>query len=557
MKINKILLIVLSLALCICFLAACTTNGTESTSATTTKNDLGNIDDDDISSDYDDKNSTKIVFSNDVVTIKGIGASARGTEVRIGAQGTYVLSGSSNSGSIIIDAGKNEVKLVLNGLSLSNNDGPVILVKNAKKVTFTLVEGTNNILSDGALYYLYEGNATVDGTIFAKSELVFNGTGSLTVNGNNAHGIVSKDGLIIAGGNIDVVSKSAGICGKDYIKVANANITINAGTDGLRSDNINDAGMGYIAIQGGNFDITSANDAIQAQDEVKIEGGSFKIKTTSTDALASAKGIKGVKSVKILGGSFVVDSIDDAIHSDGNVHISGGEISISSLDDGIHANNELLISNGDVVIHKSYEGLEATLIKISGGDIEINSTDDGMNSAGGNDQSAGDDSFAGNNGGIVIEGGYIAIHSGADGIDTVGAFNMSAGVLLVDGPSSIKSGALDFGSTASITGGVVVALGLSDSASSFTDATQGVALVNNINYAANTVYSICDEGGNVIIAFKSTKEFNGMLISAPEFNVGATYTVYKGASVLGLDKNGFAHNTTQNGGEKCASISFE
>ena len=66
-----------------------------------------------------------------------------------------------------------------------------------------------------------------------------------------------------------------------------------------------------------------------------------------------------------------------------------------------------------------------------------------------------------------------------------------------------------------------------------------------------------NEGGNVIIAFTSTKEFNGMLISAPEFNVGATYTVYKGASVWGLDKNGFAHNTTQNGGEKCERISFE
>ncbi len=557
MKIKRILLIILSLVLCICLLGACTTNGTESKSTTTTKNDLGNIDDDDISSDFDDKNSTKIVFSNDAVTIKGVGASAKGAEVRIGAQGTYVLSGNSNDGSIIIDAGKNEVKLVLNGLLLSNNDGPAILVKNAKKVTFTLVDGTNNTLSDGALYYLYEGNATVDGTIFAKSELVFNGTGSLTVNGNNAHGIVSKDGLIVAGGNINVISKNAGICGKDYIKIASANITINAGTDGLRSDNITDAGMGYITIQGGNFDITSSNDAIQAQGVVKIEGGSFNIKTTSTDALASAKGIKGTKGVEILGGSFVIDSIDDSVHSDGNVNILSGDFSISSLDDGIHANNELLISNGNITIHRSYEGLEATLIKISGGYVEINSTDDGINSAGGNDQSAGDDSFAGNNGGININGGYIVINSGADGIDTVGTFNMSAGVLLVDGPSSAKSGALDFGSTASITGGVVVALGVSDSATSFTYTTQGGALIKNISYSTNTVYSVCDENGNVILAFTSTKEFNGMLISAPEFMTGTTYTVYKGAVVSGLDKNGFVHNSTQSGGEKCGSITFE
>ena len=507
---------------------------------------------------YDDKNSTKITFSQNDVNIKGVGASASGTDLRIGAQGTYVLSGETSNGSIVIDAGKADIRLVLEGISITNTDGPAVYVKNANKVTFTIVEGTNNVLSDGNAYQIKDINTFVDGTIFAKSDLVFNGTGTLTVNGNNAHGIVSKDDLAIENGNINVNSKNAGICGKDSIEIANANININAGTDGLKSDNITEATKGYITIQSGTFNITCGNDAIQAFNVAKIEGGSFNIKTTSEDPMSSAKGIKSTTCVEILGGNFVIDSIDDSVHSDGNVSILGGDLFISSLDDGIHANNELSIANGNVTINKSYEGLEATSIKISGGRVEINSTDDGMNSAGGNDQSSGDDAFGGTNGSVSILGGYTIIHSDADGIDLLGNFDMSAGVLIIDGTSKAKSGAIDFGSSSSITGGVIVALGVSNSAKNFTNATQGAILTKStINYDADTVYSLCDENGNVIVAFKSTKTFKGMLISAPELTEGSTYTIYKNANVLGLDENGFAHNTTQSGGESCGTITLD
>ena len=534
---NRNLLIIVFCLLISVLLCACNPNGSET--------------------NQDGKNSTKIIFSDNGASVKGIGASAQGTDVRIGAAGTYTLSGSTSDGSVIIDAGKAEIVIVLDSVLLTNTDGPAIFVKNAKKVTFELPEGSNSILTDGNSYEIKEINTMVDGTIFAKSDLVFSGVGTLTVNGNNAHGIVAKDGLKISDSNINVVSKSAGVCGKDYIEIENANLNINSGTDGLRSDNVFDFNKGYIAIKSGSFNITSGGDAIQASDWVRIEGGNFNIKTTLIDPMLSMKGIKGTEGIEISGGNFVVDSIDDGLHSDADVMILGGDISVSSGDDGVHANDKLTISGGNLTISKSYEGLEATVIEIIDGRIEIVSTDDGINSAGGNDQSAGSDSFDGANGSFSIKGGYTVINSGADGIDVIGSFDMSDGVLVVNGPSKAKSGAIDFGSTSSITGGVVVALGLSNTAKNFSNATQGTVLLKNGSYDANAVYSICDENGNVIIAFTSTKGFNGMLVSAPELKQGNTYTVYINASVVGLDQNGFAHNTTQTDGEALTSVTFD
>ncbi len=551
MKNIKLFFVIACLVLSILLLCSCGENQDISGGSSSEVNT------DEMSADYNESAAVKIVFSDNSASVKGLGASATGADVRIGSQGTYILSGSTSSGSLVIDASKAIIRIVLDNVSITNTDGPAIWIKNASKVIFTLPDGTNSVLTDGDAYEIKEVTTLIDGTIFAKSDLAFNGTGTLTVNGNNAHGIVGKDGLTIVNSNINVTSTGAGICGKDYIKSINANLNINAGTDGLRSDNMTQMNKGYITIQGGTYNITSENDAIQAYSLAKIESGSFNIKTTSTDPLASSKGVKATLAVDISGGSFVIDSVDDSVHSDGNVVISGGELSISSNDDGIHANKELAISGGKVVINKSYEGLEASVVKLYGGHIEITSSDDGINSAGGNDQSGGSDSFDGTSG-IDVAAGYIVIHSGADGIDVLGPFNMTGGVLIIDGPSKEKSGALDFGSSSSITGGIIVALGFSKEPETFERASQGIALVeNNGAYAAGDVISVCDTNGSVIFAFTSTRTFNGMLISAPEFQPGNSVAIYKNANVVGLDQNGFAKGTTQTGGTLVSELNFQ
>jgi hypothetical protein len=77
--------------------------------------------------------------------------------------------------------------------------------------------------------------------------------------------------------------------------------------------------MGYISVENGTLNIVSGGDGFQAETHVLITGGSFNITSgggSSVASTASAKGIKGISGVTIDGGDFVIDSADDAIHSD-------------------------------------------------------------------------------------------------------------------------------------------------------------------------------------------------------------------------------------------------
>ena len=570
---NKKLLIVLIAIVClivlITLLYSCNNNDNNSNNVDIDlDNVISSLDTDfaasDINPNNNYENATKIRFSGNNVSIEGSGASFSGSNVTITGNGTFILSGNSADAFVTVDCGKgNQVQLVLDNVDITNPNGAAILIKSGKKVTITLDEGTENKLSDGNSYTLTDGNTTIDGAIFSKSDLVLNGTGKLTVNGNNAHGIVSKDGLTITNGDYEIVSKNTAICGKDFLKITNANIKIEAGSDALKSDNETDSNAGYVYIKNGSFEITANNDGIQAFGIVSIEGGDFNIKTKSTLSSQSAKAIKGGTGVKLSGGNFVIDSEDDAIHSNGDIHISGGKYSISSGDDGIHADNTLLISEGDININNSYEGIEGTDIIVTGGYIEITSTDDGMNASGGNDSNTGvigrpgGDMFGEANGSITVSGGYIIMHNEGDGVDSNGTLEVSGGVILVDGPSRGGNGSLDYASTAKITGGVVITLGVSDMAQNFSEATQGSILVGFNGYAsAGTTISLCDEDGRVIVSFVSTKSFSSALFSAPEIKKGSTYSIYMNAEVSGLDKNGYAHNTTQSGGTNLGSVTI-
>lgn len=109
---------------------------------------------------------------------------------------------------------------------------------------------------------------------------------------------------------------------------------------------------------------------------------------TSEEESDSAKGIKAGDTITISGGTFVINSSDDAIHSDNYVDIVDGNFTISAGDDGIHADNQVDIENGNIVIETSYEGIEGYFINIYDGDISITSSDDGMNAGGSTDMSS-------------------------------------------------------------------------------------------------------------------------------------------------------------------------
>lgn len=522
----------------------------------------------DLDASYDEASAVKIALSDDGSSVSGAGASANGQSVSITSSGTYIVSGKISSGQISVAAGDTDkVQLVLNNAEITNTSGAAIKIEGADKVFITLADGSVNLVSDSASYIEVIGETSVDGAIFSKDDLTINGSGSLTVNGNYKHGIVSKDDVRITGGDITVNSVSTGIAGKDCVKIADGDITVVSGTDGIKSDNTEDTSRGFVYIKDGTVSITAGTDGIQAETAAMIDGGSLNITTgggsanasTKTDSdwgfwgrgqmtgnnsddteeSASAKGIKAGADIVITGGSINIDSSDDSVHSNGDVQISGATITAASGDDGIHADDALVIENGEINITKSYEGLEGLSVTVSGGNISVTAGDDGVNAAGGSDQSAmggrpGQNNFAdaGADSDIFIKitGGKLAVNAEGDGLDSNGNIIVTGGEVYVSGPTNGGNGALDYELSAEISGGTVIAAGSVGMAEGFSESSAQCSVLYTLSGsgAAGTEVSLTDSDGNVLVAFTPEKAYQSVVLSCPGMKQGGTYTLNAG-----------------------------
>ena len=370
-------------------------------------------------------------------------------ELTITAAGVYVLSG-DYTGMIVVEAGEEDkVQLVLENASITNDSGPAIYVRSADKVFITAAAGTVNTISDGSDYTLTDDDTTLDAAVFSKDDLTVNGAGKLTINGNYKHAVVSKDDLVITAKDLTVNAENVGLNGKDSVKLSGAAVSITAGSDGIRSDNGTDADKGFVSVVDSELTIVSGKDGIQAETVFTAENAEVSVTAgggssgSSTDASESYKGVKAGVSITVSGGVYKIDSLDDAIHTNGSVLISDGEFTLQSRDDGIHANETAEIAGGTLNI-TAREGIEGTYVLISGGDITIQASDDGINAA------LKSSAYTPT---VEIAGGTVTITMGAgdtDGIDANGYLIISGGTISVNGQSPF-----DYDGNASFTGGTV------------------------------------------------------------------------------------------------------
>lgn len=114
-----------------------------------------------------------------------------GNIITITKEGTYVFSGALSEGQIVVDADSAEVQLVLDNADITCASSAAIYVKNADKAFITLAEGAENILMNTAEYEAIDDN-NIDAVIFSKDDLTLNGKGTLTINSEYGHGIVSR-----------------------------------------------------------------------------------------------------------------------------------------------------------------------------------------------------------------------------------------------------------------------------------------------------------------------------------------------------------------------------
>lgn len=582
--------------------------------------------------------SAELTFSNSSVTetSAGSGYTIDGTTLTITAAGTYRIGGSCSEGSIVVSKGLSNVTLILDNLTLSSSATAPIVVKKSATVnihltgTSTLTDNedpANETSSDATVADAFEGAAV---KVKSGSSVTFCGEGNLNVvanaktgikGGSTASLIFNQAGTINISGNAKYYGATTsgaavnnGIGCDGSIVINQGTYVIKAANDGIKSapdatdetegTTIDTDSAGTITINGGTFDIDVDGDGIQADTELNISGGTFDIQTWKgysvwNDALANQYSCKGLKAsgdraeeagidpaLNITGGTFTLNTGDDAVHSDAYVTVTGGTFTIQTGDDGMHGDTSLILGteNGyerdpDVTINSSYEGLEGGTVYIYSGRFYVVASDDGVNAAGGS--SNGSDPGAGggntfnpggggpggnrpgsggsnpggssNPGGgsstssgdynIYIYGGDLFVNCDGDGLDSNGGLYLYGGTQAV---FSMKSGgdnsAIDADGTVSINGATIFTAGTTgmdgSAQSSWFGSNQKYASSSTSYSAGKIINTKAGSSGSVVFSYTLPKAVNYIMASwpstvssnTPSFTTATSVTACKGGS---------------------------
>ena len=492
---------------------------------------------------YDRNTSTIITLNGDSISFQGEGVTVGNSTVTITQAGTYVISGNLNNGQIIVDAADtDDVRIVLENVNIHSETSAAIYVRNADKLIITLPSGTTNTLSGGSTYENIDEN-NIDGVIFSKDDLTINGEGTLNINANYKHGIVSKNDLNIVGGTFNINSVSQALSGKDAVKIYGGVFNIESQGKGIKSENVDETEKGNIYINGGEFNL---------------------------------------------------NTVDDALHTSGSIVIDGGNFTIKTEDDGMHADKDLVINGGNINITESYEGLEGYKVVINGGDVNIVASDDGINAANpestntvevipdttnttttqeatqnttnnmntvpvpstdtnavpvpptdGNTMVPGKMGRPNTDNGMIndpsayikITGGNTTINASGDGIDSNGSFLVTGGSLFVSGALTRGDAAIDYNGGAKIEGGTVVAVGGIGMNQSFgSESTQySISYSVNAQVSENNAVKLIDDSGNVVVSWENPpKAYSSVLISSPELKQNGNYKLQTGSDTIEL-----------------------
>lgn len=430
-------------------------------------------------SDYTTANATLVTLTDSSATAKGkyTGYEIDGTDVSITAAGTYVFSGDCDNGSITVKKGVTGVTIVLNGLTLTNDDSAAITLNKTAEASLIAAAGTTNTVADT------EGSSDENAAVKVKSgaALAIGGTGTLTVDGNAKNGIKgAADAVItVAEVKLNINAADDGLSCDDELNITGGTLSITAGGDAVKAspdtgdtENPDTTSLGNVTISGGTLTLNATKDGIQADGDLTISGGTFHVKTNGghttalTDDSASCKGFKAGGALTVTGGTLTVDSADDALHASTDVTISGGTLTLATGDDGVHADNDLVIgtkgasstSTPRINITASYEGLEGTTVNVYSGDIDVVASDDGVNAA---NSTLGEhsDKYA-----INIAGGDLYIDAGSDGLDSNNDISMTGGKVEVYGADAMMDAAIDYDGTFTLSGGTLFGAGMEPSA---------------------------------------------------------------------------------------------
>lgn len=302
---------------------------------------------------------------------QGVSVTVNGADVTVNSTSenadiNYSLKGTATEGMFKVYS-TSKFNLKLNGVNLTNSNGPAVNIQSKKKCNITLEAGTTNALADGSTYATSAEDQK--STLFSEGQIDFDGTGSLTVKSSSAHAICSDDYIDIQNGNITVSGATKdGVHANDFFKMSGGMLNVTSSGDGVECES------GYILISGGN--LTSVNNSADAKGLVcdstlTISGGTIKL----TMGGNQSKGIKAAQKMLFSGGDVTITNsggvelitsgsgFDPAystgIKADIDIEISGSKITIVSSGaggKGISATGNLTITSGTVNVTTSGAG---------------------------------------------------------------------------------------------------------------------------------------------------------------------------------------------------------
>ncbi len=463
---------------------------------------------------------------------------ASGTELKIQAEGTYIVSGSCDEGFIQVSKSVTGVTLVLNGLTLTNSTTCPLSINKSTGVTLVIAPGTVNTLTDNAYNNdtVYADNGDAENAVIKckdGSQVTICGTGTLNLNAKGERGIKSGET------DIETVPESPREAWL-VIQEATINITSTAGGGANGGDAIK-ADM-LLKVLSGNLNLSYTGDGIQCEAELYIgEAGKVGPTITMTNGY---EGLEGDKVYCYSGDITISVKKNTAEDSGGNciqgktyLQIVGGKYTLSTDDDAIKSDYDVYIgapcsTEGPTInVLSSYEGIEGACIYIYGGNINVEASDDAMNAAnsdlgsseppapgsGGRPGAPGSGSSSSYPFDLQILGGKIYCNSGGDGLDSNKALTIRGGETVVLSSTQQDNSALDVDGVVTITGGVFLGVSYKGMFKSISNS-QYYLTASNQSISAGQKIWVTDINGNTFNASTTTatRRANFIIFSSPE-----------------------------------------
>ena len=294
---------------------------------------------------------------------------------------TYTLSGTSSDGSFYMD-GDLKASFVLNGLTLNNPDSATINIRDGKRISVELADGTTNTLTDGT-------GGKQKACFAVKGHTEFKGGGTLNITGNTAHAFWGKEYVQLKKtvGTINILGAVGdGFNVNQFFQQNGGSVTIkDVGDDGIQlsfetddNDQIisiedDEDNTGEVVIKGGTLNIVvtaKAAKCIKSEGTVTVSDGALTLKASGAIDLSDTSdpsytaGIKA-QSLTQNGGTIsmtITGTAGRGVSADETITTNGGSLTITNSGAGQTGSSD----------NYTAKGLKALNIALNAGTITIN-----------------------------------------------------------------------------------------------------------------------------------------------------------------------------------------